>query len=73
MLLEETASVGEIASELGVRMHRVIYVMSLLDIEPAVRIGGRCLYERSRIPEIANEIQHIDSRKRKSRNPAATS
>lgn len=52
---------GEIAHELGVRDHRVLYVIRRLEIEPADRAGHYRLFDQAAVDLIREEI---DSRAR---------
>ena len=53
-------SLGDVASQLEVPVHRVEYVIRTRRIRPLIRAGGRKLYSDATVQRIASEIQRID-------------
>jgi len=54
---------GVIARELGVPLHRVLYVLRSRDIEPVARAGTLRLYDNAAIARVRHELNAIDARK----------
>ena len=54
-------TVGEIASRLGVPIHRVEYVVRSRDIEPAGRAGNARVFSEAAVDRIRSECHLIDA------------
>jgi len=63
--LSQFCSIGEIARQLGVEIHRVGYVLRKLNIRPVGKVGGRCLYSQAAVQLIEAELRAIEARKAK--------
>lgn len=56
---------GVLASDLGVPLHRVLYILqSRAHIRPSARAGQLRLYDREAVALIRHELNAIDARQR---------
>lgn len=56
---------GKIAAELGVPVHRVVYVLDTRPhIRPLARAGGLRVYHRDSLAEIRHELTAIEARRK---------
>ena len=54
---------GVLAADLGVPLHRVLYILQTRDhIQPAARAGRLRLYDRGAVALIRHELNAIDAR-----------
>ena len=56
-------TVGEIAKQLSVPLHRVLYVVRSRDIRPTARAGNARVFSESDLQYIGSEIRRIDREK----------
>jgi hypothetical protein len=60
---ERLYAVGDIARELGVDLHRVLYLLRSRDIQPVCKIGSNRAYSADAVRLVERELQN-DLRRR---------
>lgn len=59
-------SSGEIAKQLGIPYHRVLYAISCLKISPLGKVGGRNIYDVGAVKKIKAKLADMQERRRSS-------
>lgn len=59
-------TVGSIARELEVPVHRVAYVIATRDIQPSARVGQAWAYGTRQFEQIKRHVQAIEDRREQS-------
>lgn len=55
-------TVGEMATEIGQPLHRILYIIKSRGVEPAARVGRVRAFNREQVRAIDQEIARIDRR-----------
>lgn len=63
--LSNYATQGTIARQHSVPLHRVVYAMRCLGIEPVATMGGRNFNLKEHSEQIGRELRAIDARRRR--------
>jgi len=63
MISKSSFTVGQIVAQLGVPLHRILYVIESRNIHPTHRMGPWRLYGPDELSRIKNGLDEIDARR----------